>query len=426
MSFRKGSSLFIYTAATAAVKLTPMVLLPVLTRRFSPEEYGILTAFVACLSIVEIVILMGGVDAIVRAYCDRAEDPRRFGRFVFNTSLVNAGVACLLMSVCLFFAPQLLRLLPVSRTWLYALPLMGFLMAFYSYPQKLAVFEKKPLIYSLFSGLYMFLDLGATLFFVFCLSWSWQGRLAGILVTRTLFFCVSLWYLKSRGFVSPVFDFQIMKESLGYGFPVLIHSLGFVALSSMDRLFLNAYAGAAATGIYGVAASLVGMTNIAITAFGLTWTPMLFERLKSASGDSKAYLVSSTYKAAGVMAAGMTVFALFVPFLLRFAAGEQYQSAGIHLYWLCAAALFNGLYVAVSGYIFYYKRVKLLALISLGMAGVGALLYPLLIRMHGAVGAAQANCAVFFVRFLAVAVAGHLICPMPWARFLLGGRHRES
>lgn len=415
--FSKNSmarSVFIYSVANAAVRLTPMVLLPILTRRFTPEEYGIMASFLACLSIVEMAVLMGGVDAVVRAYFEREEDSDRFGRFVFNTCLVNAGVSLLAAVFFIFFASQLRGALHIPGALIFLIPVLGFLAALFSYPQKLAVFERKPLRYSLFSGLYMISDLGSTLFFILCLSWSWQGRIVGILITRLLAGLGSLWYLKGRGFWRPTFDLTVMRESVAYGFPVLVHSTGVVCLSSMDRLFLSAYVGVAATGIYSVATAIVGITSIVIAAFGFTWTPMLFERLKGDCQGSKDYLVLSTYKVAVIMAIGMALFAFFVPVILRVVAGEKYQSARMHLNWLCVAAFFNGLYVAVSGYIFYYKKMKLLALVSIGIAGVGALLYPALIRTHGPIGAAQANCAVFFIRFITMAILGYLVCPLPW------------
>lgn len=409
-----GRSVFIYTAANTILKFTPMVLLPVLTRRFTPEEYGSMTAFLACLSIVESIVLMGGVDAIMRAYSDREADPDRFGRFVFNTCLVNVGIGLLTAVFFLCFASGLYNRLHISGSLILLIPLLGFLLALFSYPQKLAVFEKKPIRYSLFSGLYMACDLAFTLLFVFCFSWSWQGRIAGILVTRILAGFGSLWYLKSRGFWGPVFDFKVMKESVVYGFPVFVHSMGFVFLSNMDRLFLSAYQGVAATGIYGVATALVSLTNIGIAAFGFTWVPMLFGRLKASRDRDKVYLVAATYKVVAVMAVGIAGFALLVPTVLRIAVGAKYQSAVMYLNWLCAAAFFNGLYVAVSGYVFYYKKVNLLAIVSVIMVGIGAVLYTSLIKMNGPVGAAQANCAVFFIRFLAMLILGNLVCPMPW------------
>jgi len=416
-------TVLIYSGANTAVKLTPMILLPILTRRFTPEEYGIMTSFLACLSIVEMAVLMGGVDAVVRAYFEREDNPNRFGRFVFNTCLINAVVGVLTAVFFICFSSRLQDTFHIPGPLIFLIPLLGFLLALFSYPQKLAVFERKPVRYSLFSGLYMVADLGSTLFFVFCFSWSWQGRVAGILFTRLLAGFGSLWYLKSRGFWRPAFDIKVMRESVAYGFPVFVHSMGFIFLTSMDRLFLSAYVGVAATGIYGVATALVGVTNIVIAAFGLTWTPMLFERLKAAREGNKAYLMLTTYKIAAVMAVGMAVFALLVPFVLRLVAGEKYQSAVIHLHWLCAAAFFNGLYVAVSGYIFYYKKVNLLAIVSVSMVGIGAVLYTTLIKMNGPIGAAQANCAVFFIRFLAMVILGNLVCPMPWLSIFR--RHRS-
>lgn len=404
----------IYLVANIAIRFTPIVLLPILTRRFTLEEYGIMTAFLATLSIVELVVLMGGADAVIRAYFEREEDLGKFGRYVFNTCLINGFVGLILTVFFLSFLSKLKGSLGIPGPFLLLIPILGFLMALFTYSRKLAVFEKDPIKYSLFSGLYMFFDLGSTLIFIFCFSWSWQGRIAGILVTRLLAGIGSLWHLKNRGFLCLKIDFKVMKESITYGLPVFGHSMGVVSLSSMDRLFLTAYVGSAATGIYGVATSLVGLTSIAVTAFSLVWTPMIFQRLKEAKRENKFYLVSRTYKVVVIMALGMAVFALIVPTILRVAAGEKYQSAQVHLYWLCAAAFFNGLYVAVSAYIFYFKKVKLLAMVSLGMVGVGVILYPALIKMNGPVGAAQANCFIFFLRFLSMAVLGYLVYPLPW------------
>ncbi|MDD5069562.1 MAG: oligosaccharide flippase family protein [Candidatus Omnitrophica bacterium] len=407
-------SVLIYSVANTAFRFTPIILLPILTRRFSPEEYGIMASFLACLNIAQMVVVMGGANSVIRAYFDRQDDPDRFARFVFNTCLINIGVSLLIALFFLLFGSRVNNALNLSGRIIFLIPVLGLLSVFFSYPQKLAVFERKPLVYSLFSGLYMTFELMASLFFIFCMSMSWQGRIAGILVTRLIAGFGSLWYLKNRGFWRPVFDFTVMKDSFAYGFPVFIHSLGVVLLSSMDRLFLNSYEGPAATGIYSVAVTIVGVTGIVIAAFGFTWTPILFKHLKEAKEKSKKYLVLATYKTGVIMTIGMLFFALLVPFLLKVVAGERYQSANIHLNWLCAGALFNGLYVTVSGYIFYFKKMKLLALISISITIIGVLLYPTLIKLNGPLGAAQANCAIFFIRFLAMLVFGYLVCPMPW------------
>jgi len=42
-------------------------------------------------------VLMGGFDAFARAYFDRDEDPCRFGRYVFNTCLINVVVSLFLL-----------------------------------------------------------------------------------------------------------------------------------------------------------------------------------------------------------------------------------------------------------------------------------------------------------------------------------------
>jgi len=141
--------------ANIAIKFTPIVLLSILTRRFTPEEYGIMISFLAVLSIVELVVFMGGSAAVVRAYFESEEDPGRSGRYIFNICLIN-GCAGLLVAVFFIgFASRLKGALGILGSFILLIPLLGFFMALFSYSRKLVVFDKDPVRYSLFSGLYM-------------------------------------------------------------------------------------------------------------------------------------------------------------------------------------------------------------------------------------------------------------------------------
>ena len=74
----------------------------------------------------------------------------------------------------------------------------------------------------------------------------------------------------------------------------------------------------------------------------------------------------------------------------------------------------NGMYLMVANYIYQANKTHLLAWITLFTAVVNIVLNYVLIRANGAIGAAQASAASFFVGFVLTWILSARVCRMPW------------
>ena len=70
----------------------------------------------------------------------------------------------------------------------------------------------------------------------------------------------------------------------------------------------------------------------------------------------------------------------------------------------------------IVGYIFYIKKTHMLAWITFFSASINVVLNYFLIKINGAIGAAQATTITFFVRFILTWTSSVRIYKMPWTR----------
>ena len=71
----------------------------------------------------------------------------------------------------------------------------------------------------------------------------------------------------------------------------------------------------------------------------------------------------------------------------------------------------------VTNYLFHNRKTGRLAALTLIVGGLSIPLSMLLIKLNGAVGAAQAVCAANFVMFICTWVMAARVEPMPWNLF---------
>uniref|UniRef100_UPI0014854AE5 polysaccharide biosynthesis C-terminal domain-containing protein n=1 Tax=Sphingobacterium daejeonense TaxID=371142 RepID=UPI0014854AE5 len=78
------------------------------------------------------------------------------------------------------------------------------------------------------------------------------------------------------------------------------------------------------------------------------------------------------------------------------------------------AQVFNGFYILFVNYIFFVKKTKQLASITIGCAFLQLCLSYILVKYLGAIGAAYSTVIVSLVNFIIVMLFSMKIYPMPW------------
>ncbi len=412
----------IYAGAGFVNQAIPFLLLPILTRALSPSDYGILATFMSLMAVFNIVSYMGTVDAIIRAYFDKDQGELNFGKFIFNSIAINLLVCLLMCLFFLFFGGYISLKLSIPVVWLFSLPIAGLGFAIFSIPYKLYQMRQQPMRYSVMSIALTVIEISRAIVFVGWRKLGWEGRGLSIVLTKVLFLAVGV-YIIFRSFPLEFhLSSKYIKKILAYGGPVVIHSLGFPLVAAIDKIMVNRMLGLKVTGLYSVGYSLAAIMGFFVAAFNSAWVPILYEKLGKKSLELKKKLVKLSY----IYFLGISLFALCLSALSRifapFFVGKEFYGSIQFILWISLGYAFHGMYTMVVNYIFYEKKTYLLSVTAVITVVLAVVFNYVLIKMNGAIGAAQAEFLIFLSRFLLIWYFSNKVFPMPWFSFAVKQR----
>ncbi|MBF0216894.1 MAG: oligosaccharide flippase family protein [Candidatus Omnitrophica bacterium] len=402
----------IYTVSGLITQAIPVLLLPVMTRFLSPDEFGKWNIFSAILGVA---IILGGLgnNAVVRGYFDRHKEGYDYPRFIFNGILVNFGVtAAVFVFIVLagrFFAVAFRDMFGS----IYLVPLLAINAAVYTIPLKLMVYKREALKYSFLNISERALEFSLSVYFVAILGFDWRGRLLGLVCTNLLFLFIGLYFVIKNGIKVKV-DTVHIREILGFGVPMVFHSLGFVVIPLIDRVFLKWFSGYREVGLYSVASAVTAIIGFTVSAFSLSYGPVFFEQMNRMDPRKKAGLVRLTYAIYIIIAAGAVGFLAVSEKMMALLGGEDYTGSSNYIPWLVIGQIFYGMYLFMVNYIVFAKKTFSMARISLITVLCALFFDYVLVRANGPIGIAQAGAIVYFLRFLLTWYYGNKAFPMPW------------
>jgi O-antigen/teichoic acid export membrane protein len=168
------------------------------------------------------------------------------------------------------------------------------------------------------------------------------------------------------------------------------------------------------TGIYTVG-SQIGMMMLFITAsFNMAWVPWLFEKLKHGDIIWKQKIVVLTYLYSVAILLFATLLGYLAPWFFKVFIGKEFTSGSGYVVWIALGYAFNGMYMMVTNYLFYAEKTYLVSIATFVSAIVNVAASYVLIRMNGAVGAAQGAMLAHFSSFLLTWYFSARVYPMPW------------
>lgn len=406
-------SFSIYTSVKFANQAIPFLMLPILTRFLSPNDYGILATFVAMMGITDIIVALESPSAVSMGYFNQERD-FNFSKYTFNALIINL-MAFLMLFVILFFLKSFIsQRLSIPANWLLLLPLMAICSVIFDIPVKLFVFQQKNLSYAIARVSSSLLEVILSVFFIIFLGLTWQGRVLGIAINQIIFFAVGAFLLFKSRLLPFSIDYKYIKDIFHYSVPIVFHSLGFTIITATDRFLLNRLVGLSATGLYSVGYSISAVIGFFTGALSLAWSPILYGRLACATQAVKVKLVQYTYSFFILIMAMAIVLILTAPYFLKFFVGERFYGASQFIFWIALGQAIHGLYMLVSGYIFYQKKTYLLSITAAIVVILNIIFNYVFIKLNGAVGAAQATFLTFLIRLVLVWHFSNKVYPMPW------------
>src|SRR5690606_15270595 len=167
-------------------------------------------------------------------------------------------------------------------------------------------------------------------------------------------------------------------------------------------------------GVYSVAYQIGMVISLIQNSFNQAWVPFFFQKLNEDTSDSKRKIVQITYWYIGFLMLMTAVIYFMIPVTYKYFINESYIEGAKLIVWVLLGFLFNGIYKMMVNFLFYDKKTKLIAKLSLSSAMLNIGLNYILIKFNGITGAAQATMITFLFFMVIVLVTTLKKYKMPW------------
>ena len=392
------TSSLIYTLANSIEALTPFILAVVLTRKLSPDEYGIWVLFIALFSFVRPIICLSAQDALKMHYFELKSSS--LAEFILSSFFLTSIITLLLSCVAFFAKDYLSALLRFPATWLvsivctaYLYSLFFFLLTYNQFANNKKRFICLHLIQSSFS-----IGLAITLVFF---QWGWQGAIIGKLTGLFAAFFIGAWWLVGEiKFNLNVLVFQRAKELLKFGIHYLPTGLSLVIVPLTDRMVITNMLGLHENGLYGVAALFGSAFFIVINGFLYAWMPWLFGKLTKKDNQAKAEIRLVSMSFVLLLPFVALVFYFFSLFVAPYIIGASFNDAFILISWVILAFVMQGYFLHNQAFLLFNKNTIIMSICSLFCIVLNIMLSYIWSLSYGIKGVIVATAVSYFVASL--------------------------
>jgi O-antigen/teichoic acid export membrane protein len=392
---------FVYGIAVAAVPAAALLATPIFARVLDPAGYGTLDVLASLLALATVVALAGLDQAVTRGFFDHGAGEGAERRDVVRTGLTIALAVSAALAVALAVCGAVVQLARGERlgTELGGAVAAALLVLPLAATQTVArlpfLLERRRWTY-VGVGL---LQAGAGMAAAIALVVAGFGP-AGYFLGLTLGAACALGLTLSRTRMLPGGAFNRSQASamLRYGLPLVPATVMAWVVFAVDRSLIVSFRNLEEAGYYGIASRVTAPLLLAVSAFGVAWSPIIMSQARSRQPELRARALT------GVLAVAGGLFLLLVLFsepLVRLLGGDDYLAAtqavpGLALGWAGWAAA-TVLLTEFS----VVRRTSTIAFVAGVSAAANVLLNLLLIPPYGFEGAAWATAASFWLMALA-------------------------
>lgn len=403
----------IYVVANVMSATIPFLLLPILTRALSPDEYGQIVGFALW---VTFCLTLSGFNAhaalgVIWFRQPKAEIPVYVGAalgLALASTVVIASSAAILLEIW----PELSG--GLTPGWGVVAALTAGANVILQCRLVLWQSQQKALHSATLQLTASGLNLGLSLAAVFLLGWGAAGRNAGIAVSAGMMACTAIYLFYASREVRWSMRWDEMKLLLAFGVPLIFHALAGVLMGTADRWIISIHLGSGSLGVYGAGAQLGAMMAILADAFVKAYGPWMYEKLASSNTADKHCAVGAIYAMAPTFLGAAALLSIALHFASNILLGPRFHDAVPLLPWFMLGGAFTGVYVSTSVLYFFSGRTALLSSITLSSAMLGTVCTWILVLYYGVVGAAMGYAVTQALLAMFVGAVALRSFDLPW------------
>lgn len=394
----------VYGAGDALLKASALITLPIYTRVFTPEAYGVWGFVVGTVGFLGALLALGADSAYARFFFEARDDEER--STVTSTALALVATwSVAVVALCLPFAGLMSHLSFDTREHapLFALALAAIPLALVNdlCGQALRNQFRAPLFTALnFAS--AALTIGCGLVAVLVLGLGVEGLLGGALVASVVLLPVRL--VAVRGLLRARFSRTVLLDLLAFGVPLVPTAVAMWVLASSGRVILGKTASLSELGLFSVASSVTSVLGLFNGALGQAWSPHAVHVYEERPDEAPAFygrILTYILVGFGCLCVGITAFSREA---LAVLASPAYRDAAIAVGPLALSYVAQASMQVTAAGISLSKKTHYFALIS----GIGAAVHLvsnlLLVPRFGLLAAAWTTAGSYGVLTIAYLV----------------------
>lgn len=388
------------------------VTIPILTRLFTPEDYGVMSVLGAFTSMVSMFIIMGFTTAQSYFFFQTEEQSDR--KITLSTSLIyRISVAILLCGIAFMFASPICKVLfndqsyiPYLKIVLATIPI-SVLVVLFSNILRMNFEKWRYLGMNLGRRL---VGVGLILLFIISFKMGLKGFFLSGLVSSAIFFLLG--FLLVKDLIGTNFSMTRFKEMFFYALPLLPGSLSMWVLHFSDRYFLVNFTSKEAVGLYSIGYKLSTIIFLVTRAFRIAWAPFGFQVSKDK--DVKEFYADVLFYYVTFLSITCVTLGLFAREVLMILTPSDYHAGSKVVGWLALGELFYGILPIMGMGILLTKNTRVNSYAFGTAAVLNIILNYFLITNFGYMGAAIATVISFFVADIIIYLYAQHYYPLPY------------
>lgn len=411
------NSTFIYILGSLTRSIS-ILLVPIYTRFFTPEEYGIIDVFTVLGSFISLTVALEISQAIARFYHEIIDDKERAS--YVSTALIFTCLVYMSYFLISFLCVDYLVVYFLNNTSyksIFILASMAIATSgiFYFLQNQLKwQMQAKDYIYAgiiqlcinAVISIYLLTEKGMGLESVF-----WGQVFGNALGGLWSFYC-------ARESYRLVFSLVQLKKMLSFSFPLVFSSMAIFIALYIDRILIKEILGLNALGIYGVAYRFASIVGIILAGMNSSLTPLIY---KHYTEDSTPLNIAKIFNIFCLLALLIILGSLlFSKEIVVFFTTEKYHDAIILITPLIISLFFSNMYIFTPG-LTLFKKTKLIAFISILSAFINTLISYIFIYFFSLYGIAiggMISSIIIFIVYVNLSQKYYKI-PFEWNRIIL-------
>lgn len=391
---RQNRVAFFNILSTMLLRGISMFTAPLFSRMLGTEGYGIVSVYTIWVGVAAIAFTLQTNGTLVNARVEYPEEEQHR----YQSSVMSLSLLCYLVcsGVVILFLPQVSRLLKLNK-------ILILLILFHAFGSFCLNFLNSKFTYEFKADRNMFVSVGITLttlvlsvilIALLPQSINYYGRILGLAITYGIMGITVCSYVLIKG--KTFYNRTYWKLALTLALPVVFYSLSDLLLGQCDRVMLQWMMNESMVGQYSLAYLFGGVMFTIFAALNNSWTPFYFEDMKQKRRESMQNQAGNFLELFTVLSVG---FILLAPEVYHIFARQDFWSGTSLIPIFVTSYYLNFLCTFPVNYEYYYKKTKVVAVVTVGTSLLNLGLNFVLIQTMGVTGAALATAASHGVQF---------------------------